>query len=415
MTFRVAASTLLQDARLALRNVLRQRQRTVLGLTAIAAGVAALILAGGFIDWIYWSIRENTIGSRLGHIQVVRPGYFIAGAANPMAYLLPRDEAMRTRIAGVPGVSAVAPRLAVSGLMSHGDATLSFFGEGIDPVLEAPFDRFVLIDAGKPLSGTDPEGIIVGKGLAENLGVHVGDKVVLIVTRPTGGINGVEVTIRGIFATATKAYDDAAIRMPIGVARRLLNVSGAHAWVVILDDTARTDEVASEVQRIVAADHLDVVPWYRLADHYNKTVELFSKQVAVLKAIVATIIVISISNILTMGVLERTPEIGTMMALGTTRRTILRRFVGEGAVLGVLGGMLGALAGVALAAAISTVGISMPPPPGVSRGFTGEIRTTLPLVLGAFTLAVVTTLIASCYPAWKASRMVIVDALRLAR
>jgi putative ABC transport system permease protein len=116
-----------------------------------------------------------------------------------------------------------------------------------------------------------------------------------------------------------------------------------------------------------------------------------------------------------MSVLERTSEIGTMMALGTTRATILRRFLGEGTVLGIAGGAIGALIGVAGAIAISAIGIPMPPPPGVAHGFVGEVRTTFPLVADAFVLAVVTTLIASVYPAWKASRMVIVDALRHAR
>jgi putative ABC transport system permease protein len=412
---RKAAVLLLQDARLATRNVLRQRQRSGIALIAIAAGVVALVLAGGFIDWIYWSIRENTIGSRLGHIQVVRPGYFDSGAADPLEYLLPADAVARERIARLPGVEAVAPRLAVTGLVSHGNATLSFFGEGIDPTLEARFERFVLIASGQPLAASEPRGIIVGKGLADNLGLVVGDQVVLVTNRRSGGIHAVEVRVRGLFSSATKAYDDSALRMPIDVARELLGTKGANAWVVILDDTGRTDAVAAKIRDIVAGDRLEVVPWYRLADFYNKTVALFSKQMGVLKLIIAVIIILSISNTLMMSVLERTSEIGTMMALGTTRRTILRRFVGEGAVLGVVGGVIGVSTGVAAAFAISAIGIPMPPPPGVAHGFVGEIRATFPLVTDAFVLAVATTLLASFYPAWKASRMIIVDALRHAR
>jgi putative ABC transport system permease protein len=414
-TFQAAVRTLSQDGRLAIRNVVRQKQRSGVGLISVAAGVAALILAGGFIDWIYWSMRENTIGSRLGHLQIVRAGYFDAGAADPFAYLLPNNAAASESIARLPGVKAVAPRLSLSGLISRGDATISFLGEGIDPILEAPLNRFVLITSGEPLSASEPRGIIVGKGLADNLGVKVGDDVVLITNRQSGGINAVEARVRGLFSTASKAYDDSALRLPISVAKELLRASGAHAWVVILDDTKWTDAVADQIRTIVAADRLEVVPWYRLADSYKKTVALFSKQVGVLKFIIAAIIILSISNTLTMSVLERTSEIGTMMALGATGNTILRRFLGEGAVLGVLGGLIGVIAGVALAIVISAVGIPMPAPPGVARGYVGEVRVTFALVFDAFALAVVTTLIASCYPAWKASRMAIVDALRHAR
>jgi ABC-type transport system, involved in lipoprotein release, permease component len=86
---------------------------------------------------------------------------------------------------------------------------------------------------------------------------------------------------------------------------------------------------------------LEFVPWYRLADFYNKTAELFSRQVAVLRIIIAVIIVLSISNSMMMSVLERTAEIGTALALGTRRGGILRQFLTEGASLGVFGGLLG--------------------------------------------------------------------------
>ncbi len=105
---------------------------------------------------------------------------------------------------------------------------------------------------------------------------------------------------------------------------------------------------AGQVRRIVSADGLEVVPWYQLADFYNKTVALFSKQVGVLKLIIAAIIVLSISNTFMMSILERTSEIGTMMALGANRRVILWRFLTEGAVLGITGGLIGVIAGSAV-------------------------------------------------------------------
>ena len=169
------------------------------------------------------------------------------------------------------------------------------------------------------------------------------------------------------------------------------------------------------MRTIASAEHLEVVPWHQLADFYNKTVALFSKQVGVLKFIIAAIIILSISNTLIMSVLERTSEIGTMMALGATRNAIVRCFLGEGVVLGVLGGLIGVIAGVVLALAISAIGVPMPAPPGVAWGYIGQVRVSFPLVIDAFALAVITTLIASFYPAWKASRMEIVDALRHSR
>jgi putative ABC transport system permease protein len=115
---------------------------------------------------------------------------------------------------------------------------------------------------------------------------------------------------------------------------------------------------------------------------------------------------------LVMNVLERTGEIGTLLALGFKRKKILYLFAIEGLVLGLAGASLGLVSGYGLAELISAIGIPMPPPPGMEEGYTGEIRVTITVLMNAFLIAFVTTLLAGLYPAWKASRLPIVDALR---
>ena len=90
----------------------------------------------------------------------------------------------------------------------------------------------------------------------------------------------------------------------------------------------------------------------------------------------------------------------------------MRLFIIEGLLLGLIGGIAGVVIGFLLAKLISSVGIPMPPPPGMDVGFTGKIQTSWNLSMGALALAIITTLVGSIYPAWKASRMEIVDALR---
>jgi len=397
--------------RLALRNLLRQPRRSAMAVAAATFGIVALMLASGFIEWIYFDLRESTIHAHLGHLQVVRPNYHSSGRSDAFAYLLPAGGAVLDMLAKEPGVRAVAPRLSFSGLVSHGETTISFVGEGINPGRETELSRSLIIAEGTTLRDDDRGGVLFGLGLARNLGVKIGDQVVLIVTKPSGGINAVEVTVRGLFSTVTKAYDDSALRLPIETARQLLGVQGAHAWVVLLDDTRRTEAVTASLRSHLPHE-FQVVPWYDLADVYNKTVSLFSKQVEVVRVIIAAIIVLSITNTMMMGVMERTGEIGTSIALGVKRRGILGLFICEGAILGIFGGLIGLVLGFALAALISAIGIPMPPPPGMAHGFIGEILITPRLAAESFILAVVTTLAASVVPAWKASRLVIVDALR---
>lgn len=400
---------------LALKNVIRQRRRSLIALLAVACGIAALILASGFIEWNLWFGREATIHSQLGHVRIFKTGYLENGTADPFAYILKDNPDRLRQIQEQPQVRALAPRLSFNGLISHGDSTISFIGEGVAPDPERLLSRSLTIVQGEGLSAAAPKGIILGQGLAANLGVGVGDTVVLLANTATGGVNAVELTVRGLFATITKAYDDSALRVPIAIARQLMRVAGSHSYALVLDKTESTDAVLVSLRAKFRDQALEFVPWYRLADFYNKTAELFSRQVAVLRIIIAVIIVLSISNSMMMSVLERTGEIGTALALGTRRSRILRQFLTEGASLGVFGGLLGLAGGYALAQLVSAIGVPMPAPPGMAFGYTAEIMVTAPMAFQAAALAVGTTIAASLYPAWVASRMNVVDALRHSR
>lgn len=402
-----------KDLSLAFRNLFRHRVRSAVALSSIVFGVAALLVAGGFIEWIFVNLREATIQSRLGHIQVARAGYFSAGAADPFAYLLPRDASEFDRIARLPEVRVATPRISFGALLSHEENTVSFLGEGVDPEKEESVSQLLAITRGRGLSSSEPRGVILGEGLAANAGVAVGDTLVLLATTESGGLNAVEARVRGLFSTYTKAFDDVALRLPIPLARELLRTGGAHTWVLLLDRTESTEPVLERLRaRFSNSSDLEFKPWSELADFHKKTVQLFSRQMGVVNLIIALIIVLSISNTLTKNVLERTGEIGTLMATGSKSAEILRLFLLEGFLLGLVGGTLGIAAGLGLASLISQIGIPMPPPPGSSRGYVGEILVTPPLALRAFGVALATALLGSLHPAWKASRLSIVDALR---
>jgi len=399
------------DVRLALRNILRQSRRSLIAVLAIGFGVIAMMLAAGFIEWILWANREGVAVTQIGHIQITKPGYNENGKADPFHYLLPAQPSAVMSPDKLHGVDAITPRLDFNGLISHEDNSISFVGQGIDPVKD-PALRYLSIVEGLGLAADDPKGILLGWGLAANLGVRVGDKIVLLTGTRTGGLGAVEGHVRGLVSTSMKAYDDSMLRVSIEMARQLLRVSGSHIWVVSLADTDMTDAVLERLRSIPELSNYEVSPWYKLADFYNKTVELLGRQIGVVKLIIAVIIVLSITNTMTMSVMERTVEIGTAMALGMKRRRILWLFLLEGLMLGTLAGVLGCIVGYFLAQLISFVGIPMPPAPGMSRGFTASILITPQIIGDALLLAIATTLLASIYPAWRASRLVVVDALR---
>jgi putative ABC transport system permease protein len=402
------------DTRLAMRNIARQTRRSLIAIVAIGFGVIAMMLAAGFIEWVLWANREGVAVTQLGHIQIVKPGYYDDGKANPFAYLLPQQSPALKAVQDLAEVASVTPRLDFNGLVSHGENTLSFIGQGMDPSKDPSMQYLIIVD-GKQLTDDDPKGILIGAGLAANLGAKVGDTVVLLTGTRTGGLNAIEVRVCGLASTSMKAYDDTMLRVPIALARQLLRVPGAHVWVTSLRDTRMTESVTRKIQETPSLKPYEIAPWTKLADFYNKTVELLNRQISVVQIIIAVIIVLSISNTMTMSVMERTVEIGTAMALGVRRRRILGLFLLEGTLLGIIAGLGGAALGYLLATGISMVGIPMPPAPGMSRGFTARIMISPRIIWEALTLAIAATLLASAYPAWRASRLEIVDALRHVR
>jgi hypothetical protein len=197
------ARTVAGDFAIAARNILRQGRRSAVALAAVTGGVMAMLIASGFFEWNFEFMRENSIRSRIGHIQVMKAGYLETGVADPFRYLIDERSPDRARIEGFEGVDVVAPRLGFGGLISIGDSTVSFAGEGVDPVKERKASDAILMLQGTNLSAIDAKEVLVGQGLAENLKLKIGDSVVLLASTASGGVNAVEVRVTGIFATIT--------------------------------------------------------------------------------------------------------------------------------------------------------------------------------------------------------------------
>lgn len=378
-------------------------------------GVAALVVAGGFVESLLVKLREDTIHSQLGHIQIQDPRFAELGISRPYAYLLPTVPLGPEDPARLPEVKMVAPRLALNGLVSVGETTLSFTAHAIDAAKEGSLGRGLTITLGRPLNAEDDDAVILGEGLAANLGVAPGDKVVLLVNAANGTINATELVVRGLFTSISKLYDDTGLRLPLATAQRLLRVKGAQQWLVLLDDTDSTVATADRIRSMLPEARYSITRWDEDADFYHKTAQLFARQFGFIRFVVTAIIVLSILNTMTMNVLERTWEIGVMLALGDSRRHVLALFACEGALLGLLGSALGALVGLAAAVALNTIGIAMPAPPGMSHGFDVGITVSALLVATAAGLGFVATAAASLPPAVRASRLPVVDALRISR
>ncbi len=398
--------------KLAARNLLRQRSRTATTLAAIVFGVVGVILSGGFVEDLFVQLREVTIHSRLGHLQVYRDGHYLKGREAPFEYMIEEPQPVVAELARLPGVTDVLQRVSFSGLLSNGRSDLPVLGEGVEPEQEARLGSLLFVLEGRHLTSEDSGGVMLGEGLARALKLQVGDYGTLLANTRDGALNSLEVRVVGIFRTFSREYDARAVRVALPEAQGLLDVAAVHSIVVLLNDSLRTDAVAATLRDRVGPRGLEVWTWLDLDDFYPKTVALYKRQFGVLQVIILVIVFLSVLSSLSMTAYERTGEFGTIKALGHTTGHVYRLALVESVLLAVVGASLGVLLGVLLAWAISQVGIPMPPPPNSNAGYTAYIRIVATNLAIAFGIGLSATLLSSALATRGATRVPIVDALR---
>ena len=402
------------NVRIAARSVFRNKRRTIITLLSIIFGCVAIIVFGGFVDYSMWGLRESTIHSRLGHLQVYKAGYSKKGGTNPLAYTIEDYPRIKSIIEVQDHVDFVTSRLEFSGLIGGAENSVICLGKGVEPEKERELGMSVSIIEGKDLTSERLEEGIIGKGLAEGLGVKIDDYLTILTSTAEGALNAVDFKLRGIFRTGVKEYDDVAVMVPMELAKTLLYTENVQSIVVVLDETENTDLVADTLERKFSQANLDleIKTWSDLATFYHQVVQLYGGIFWVVRFIILVIVIFSIANTMTMSVFERMREIGTIRALGTRRRGVLSLFIMEGLILGALGGALGLAFGIIAAKLLSIKGIYIPAPPTMTEGYTALINVVPKDLIFAFSLAVGTALVSSIYPAFKAARLKVVDALR---
>ncbi len=397
--------------KLALRNVFRHRARTAMTLAAITIGVMSLVLSGGLVQDFLIQLREATIHSQFGHLQLYKAGYSELGSRAPYRYMINDPAQTVVQLTPLQHVTAIAARVNFSGLLSNGRTNLPVIAEGIDAEKEREISKSTQIINGSNLSRNTPYAIIIGQGVAQALGLKPGGTATLLVNTREGALNSLDFEVAGIFQTFSKEYDERAIRVPLAAAQELLDTKAVHTLVVALDETAQTDAVGQKIMRILPRDEFEIRTWYELADFYSKAENLYKQYFTVLRLIILGMVLLGVANSVNITIHERTGEFGTLMALGNRRQLILRLVLTENLLVGLIGASAGVVLAIIAALAISAIGIPMPPMPDSNSGYTAGIRLIPSEIEISFMIGLLATCLAALLPAWRASRTSIVEAL----
>lgn len=400
--------------KLAAKNVLRNRRRTIITGLVLVFGATALILAGGFISFSFRGLRETTIRGQLGHIQLYNKTSLEREEARPLELGLENVQELKKYMLAMNNVRFTMARIEFMGLISNGDKSVAFLGRGVEPEKETKLAGFALaVDTGKFLGETrgneNENEVILARGLAKSMNAAIGAYLTLLSTTSKGALNAIDVKIAGIYSTGIPEYDERALMVSLPTAQMLLGSQKVSKLVVVLDETDKTDEIAASLEKHFP--DLRAKRWHEMATFYNAVVRLYNTIFSFLGVIIFIIVVLSSSNTMMMSIFERTREIGTQLAVGTSRLRLMISFLYEGLIIGTLGALIGLIVAYLLASLINGSGLTMPAPPGMTRGYSLIVDKVPSIFVGVFILISMTTVISTVVPAFKASRLKIVDAL----
>ena len=398
---------------MALKNATRNRRRSFVTVAITAIGTAAALLGGGFALYTYQSLAQ--VNARdTGHLVLAAPKYFDGVEAAPLEHGLKDVDKLTAELLALPEVQRVLPRLQFSGLISNGDKSEIFLGTGVDAnqefVVKGPFmkrEEGELLD-NQP-KGKGP-GIVIGKGLAKILSAHPGSSLTLMSTTTSGSLNALDVIVTGVVSTGIADVDKRLAMVDLKTAQAMLATNKVSTLAVYLDHIDHTDAVAARL-KAGKGSTLDVRTWLEQALFYQSVKSLYDRIFGFLGVIVLVIVLFAVTNTLAMAVMERTREIGTLRAMGTTPAEVMRVFTLEGIALGSGGAVAGMVLAAGVALALLVFGVQMPPPPGRTEGY--PLVVVVAPAMYAFAGLVVTLLsgIASWLVSRRAAHQSVVEAL----
>jgi putative ABC transport system permease protein len=455
---------------LAVRNLKRNRRRSITTLAAIVVGAVAILLFGGYTRNIRYGLQMGFVRSS-GHLQIQHQDYFLYGSGNPAAYGIADYQhvmdVVRHDPVLAPMLTVVTPTLSLGGIAGNFEAGLSrtVIATGLD--IEGQNELRKWNDFGYPgtpeplaLTGTAPNAAVVGEGVARVLQLcgtpglprctlspapsplsarplpadlaalsaaeagsappHQDARIELLAATAHGAPNVASLSVIKAESQSVKDLDDIFVALHLAQAQRLIygrDPPQVTAIIVQLHHTGQIPAARARLEQLLAttlkSEPLELHDYETLNPYYGQTVGFFAAIFGFISILIGVIVLFTVGNTMSMAVIERTPEIGTLRAMGLRRSGIRSMFMAEGMLLGLAGSVLGIIVSVILAFLINHGGITWTPPGRVDAvpltvRVWGELTPMIAVVI-ALTLV---TILSSWLPSRRGARINIVSALR---
>lgn len=350
--------------RVALRFLREGRMQTLLIVVGVAAGVAVVAYISALISGLQRNTLDKTLGAQ-PHVTLSAPDDAVLAPAAPpsgaaaMVQTQPRSQRPRSIVnwqalmpvlEALPGVAAVSPMATGAGLALRGDASRSIALVGVD--LER-YDRIVGL-RGKVVEGQarlGPGDAMLGRELARDLGVRVGDRVGLVVAGPQGNVAD-NARVTALVDLGVRELNRRTVYVPLRAAQSLIGLPGG---VTNLDLTLHDVWAAEAVARDLSQRWpYKVESWQQLNAQLVSALNAQLVSTTLIRGVVMVVVVLGIASVLVVSVVQKRREIGILRAMGATQGQVLRIFLLQGALVGALGSGLGVLLAVGLIAAFTS-------------------------------------------------------------
>jgi ABC-type antimicrobial peptide transport system permease subunit len=359
------------------RNLWRRRTRTLISATGIGIGVATLVMLGGLIDGMIGQLNGLAGSGGLGAITVMQRDVADMSLSSV-------DERIARQIQAMPQVKSVSTF--ILGVVSSEEFPMFLIG-GIDP--NSPAMAHYKITEGQAVRR--PTEIMLGKTVAATYKLGVGDTIKLFDNR---------YKVVGIFETGV-SFEDSSGGLPIQEAQRLLGRQRSVTFVFVdVHEPKQADAVVAAINRRFPEARASLSSEFAQNTNDIQSTMAMTNAIRLLAMIVGGIVV---ANTMIMSIYERTREIGTLRALGWAPRRIIGQVLQESLYLCLFAGLLGSLLGVAMISGLTSI-------PGVG-GYISPTWSVSTFVV-AIGVALILGLLGGLYPAWRASRLQPVEALR---
>lgn len=403
-------------SRIAWRNLWRNRRRTALALIAIGLSVTLVLLYDGMLRWESDWLLQTVTGPMLGHVQIHAPEWRRTRALDrTLRHVSATIETLR-RDPEIAGANArvYAPALAALGEEGFGVLVL-----GVDLAQET--------QPGRLLAGVIPPAggrhVLMGKLLAEQMQVRPGAQIALVGQGIDGSLANDLFTVSALVETSVDLVNRQAIVMPIDEAQALFVMDDeAHEVVVYARDPSRVPALAARLQSSAALSADEVLDWRRIAPAMVDLINLVEVAWVLVLALVLIAAAAGVANTMLMATFERTHEFGMLLALGTAPSRIVQMIVLESLALGLIGALAGTAVGGALVAWAHRTGVDYAALTGggpsqlSAFGMNWSLRIYPRLTFADITAAVgavlLTSVLASAWPATRAARLQPARALR---